>query len=235
MANINAGIDNRILGALPRTEYNRLAPHLARVPLREGQVLGGTGDGVSAVYFPNDSVISLLYGMRDHPALVVDAVGREGVVGIAQALGYHPSSHGAVVQHAGTAMKMMAGTLRKNTIPGKRLQHLLKCDIHARLAQVTQSIACDRLHPLEERLASWLLLTQDRVGSNQFRGTQARISGALRVRRERLNVAAVKLQRHNLVEHSRGYIRIANRKRLEAAACSCYALQKQRCDAYLCA
>jgi hypothetical protein len=98
---------------------------------------------------------------------------------------------------------------------------------------VTQSIACDRFHPLEERLASWLLLTQDRVDSNQFRGTQARISAALRVRRERLNVAAVKLQRHNLVDYSRGYIRIANRKRLEAAACSCYALQKQRCDAYL--
>ncbi len=118
-------------------------------------------------------------------------------------------------------------------MPGSRLQRLLLCNVHARLAQATQALACGHFHTLEARLASWLLLTQDRVGSDQFRGTQTCISNALRVRRERLNVAAGKLQERKITRYSRGCIQILDRDRLEAAACSCYALQKQRCDAYL--
>lgn len=226
-------IENRILAALPRAEYNRILPDLRRVALSEAQVLNEVGDIISAVYFPNDSVVSLLHGTRDHPGLVLDAVGREGMVGIPLALGCRVTPLGAVVQHAGTAMKMMPRALRKSMAPGGRLQRLLFCNVHSRLAQATQSLACDRLHALEARLASWLLLMQDRVGSDQFAGTQACISDALRVRRERLNPAAGHLQRRNLIHYSRGHIHILDRKSLEAAACACYALRKQGCDAYL--
>lgn len=233
MAIQNDRIENRILGALPRAEYNRLLPDLRRVALSEAQVLNEVGDVISAVYFPNDSVVSLLYGMRDHPGLVLDAVGREGMVGIPVALGCRVMLRDVIVQHAGTAMRMTAGALRKNMAPGSRLQRLLFRNVHSRLARVTQSLVCDRFHALEARLASWLLLTQDRVGSDHFGGTQACISDALRVRRERLNPAAGRLQSRNLVHYRRGHIQILDRKGLEAVACSCYALQKQGSDAYL--
>jgi CRP-like cAMP-binding protein len=233
MADKDAHIENRILAALPRAEYNRLLPDLQRVSLGEAQVLNNDGDTISAVYFPNDSVISLFCGTPDHSRVVLDAVGREGMVGIPLALGHRMTSHGAIVQHAGSAMKMMAGPLRKNLAPGRRLQRLLFCNIHARLSQATQSLACDRFHTVEARLASWLLLTQGRVGSSQFRGTQTCISNALRVRRERLNVAAGSLQKRDLIQYSRGCIQILDRNRLEATACACYAIHNQRCVAYL--
>jgi CRP-like cAMP-binding protein len=126
-------------------EYNRLLSYLKRVALGEGQILNEADEVISAAYFPNDSVVSLLYGMQDHPTLVLKAVGREGMVGISLVLGYRLASHVTIVQHAGTAMTLTAGALRKNIAPGRRLRHLLFCNIHARLAPVTQYLACDRL------------------------------------------------------------------------------------------
>jgi CRP-like cAMP-binding protein len=233
MTDKSARIQNRILAALPRAEYNRLLPQLQCMSLDEGQVLRAPDHIISAVYFPNNSVISLLAKMQDHPTLVVDSVGCEGMVGIPLALGYRRASHTAVVQQTGTAMKMMAGALSKNMIPGRGLQRLLFRNIHARLSQAEQTIACERFHAVEARLAFWLVLTQDRVGSDRFQGTQACISGAVRVRRERLNHAAGNLRGRKLIHYSRGYIQVLDRKGLEAAACSCYAIQKQRCDEYL--
>jgi hypothetical protein len=157
MADKNVRIDNRILAALPPAEYNHLLRDLQYVTLSEAQVLNEDGDTISAVYFPNDSVVSLFHGTKHHRRLMLDAIGREGMVGIPLALGQRMTSRGVIVQHAGTPMKMMADPLRKNIVPGRRLQRLLFCNVHAQLAQATQALACDRLHTIEARLACWLL------------------------------------------------------------------------------
>ncbi|MGH8502474.1 MAG: Crp/Fnr family transcriptional regulator [Gammaproteobacteria bacterium] len=234
MATKNLPIENRILASLPRREYRRLHPHLKRVALGEAQILYAAGETDPFVYFPNDSIVSMLYGLNDYPVLVLAAVGREGMVGIPLTLKRPAGLPSAVVQHAGSAMKIKAGTLRKNMTPGDPLRRLLFRYTHARLAQVTQSVACDRFHTVEARLASWLLVTQDRMRSDEFQRTQESMAGALRIRRERINTAAGSLQRRKLIDYSRGLVRILDRQGLEAAACPCYAIDKQSYDDFLC-
>jgi|GEM_PF-6393603 len=130
-----------------------------------------------SVYSPNDSIVAMLYGTGDYPAFVVAAVGCEGMVGISLTLARHTAQPSAIVQHAGSAMKIRAGTLRKHMAPDDPLRRLLFHYTHAALAQVTQSVACDRFHLLEARLASWLLATRDRMRTDDFRRT-GRVSPA---------------------------------------------------------
>lgn len=233
MAITSVPTENRILATLPPKEYRRLLPHLRCVTLCEAQVLDEAGVTVPAVYFPNDSIVSMLYGITGYPALVLTVIGREGIVGMPLGLERPATLPRAVVQHAGSAMKITARTLKRNTAPGDPLRRLLSRYTHARLAQVTQSLACDRFHTVEARLASWLLLTQDRMRSDGFRRTQELIARTLRTRRERINSAAGRLQIRNLISYSRGLIVILDRKGLEAVACPCYAIDKQNYDNFL--
>ena len=219
---------NRLLASLPRKSYRELLPGLDAVTLDFGDVLYEPGARIRDVYFPSRSVVSLLTIVDGHSALEVGLVGCEGMVGIPLALGVDISPVRALVQGAGAAMQMSAGGFRKAFEASAPLQRSLHRYTHALMAQITQTAACNRFHVVEARLARWLLMTRDRVGSAQFRLTQEFLSHMLGVRRVGVTHAASDLQRRDLIEYQRGNIRILDNPGLEAAACSCYRLVRQR-------
>jgi CRP-like cAMP-binding protein len=219
-------VANNLLAALPRKDRQRLLASLVPIALTFGEILYEPGKAIRYVYFPNDSVVSLLTLVEGHRALEVGLVGCEGMVGIPLALGVNISPVRALVQGTGTAMRMSATRFRKefhNSVP---LQRALYRFTHVLMAQVTQTAACNRFHFIEARLARWLLMTRDRVLSNQFRLTQEFLSHMLGVRRVGVTKAAGALQQRKLINYSRGNISILNRKGLEAAACRCYQIVK---------
>ena len=219
---------NRLLASLPRKSYRDLLPGLAAVTLDFGDVLYEPGDRIRDVYFPGRSVVSLLTVVDGHSALEVGLVGHEGMVGIPLALGVDISPVRALVQGGGAAMRMSAGGFRKAFNASEPLQRGLHRYTYGLMAQITQTAACNRFHVVEARLARWLLMTRDRVGSGQFRLTQEFLSHMLGVRRVGVTQAASALQRRGLIDYERGNIRILDDAGLEAAACSCYELVRQR-------
>jgi CRP-like cAMP-binding protein len=218
---------NRLLASLPRKSYRGLLPGLDAVTLDFGEVLYEPGARIRDVYFPGKSVVSLLTVVDGHSALEVGLVGREGMVGIPLALGIDISPVRALVQGAGDAMRMSAGSFRKALDASEPLQRDLLRYTYGLMAQITQTAACNRFHVVEARLARWLLMTRDRVGSAQFRLTHEFLSHMLGVRRVGVTHAASALQRRRLIEYERGNIRIMDNAGLQAAACSCYRLVRQ--------
>ena len=217
-----ASIENHLLAAVPRKEYQRLLAGLEPVTLTFGDVLYEPGEPIRHVYFPGISLVSLLTLVDDHLALEVGLVGREGMVGIPLALGVGVSPFRALVQGAGVAMRMKSAPFLKELRQSLHLQHALSRYTHTLMAQVAQTAACNRFHVVQERLARWLLMTRDRVQSNDFPQTQEFLSHMLGVRRVGVTKAAGELQKRKLIEYSRGNIRIVDEQGLEAASCSCY-------------
>jgi CRP-like cAMP-binding protein len=217
---------NSLLAALPRKDYLRLLAGLEPVELTFGEVLYEPGQVIRHVYFPNDSLVSLLTLVDGHMALEVGLVGREGMLGIPLALGVDVTSVRALVQGGGTAMRMEAARFRKEFARCVPLQRALHRYVHVLMAQVTQTAACNRFHVVEARLARWLLMTSDRVRSEHFRLTQEFLAHMLGVRRVGVTQAAGALQRRDLIRYSRGSLRILDRRGLEAASCRCYELVK---------
>jgi CRP-like cAMP-binding protein len=223
-------IANRLLATLPRAAYGRLLPELEPVTLEFGEVLYEPGDPIRHVYFPNDSLVSLLTVVDHHLALEVGMVGREGMVGVAVALGIAASPVRAMVQGAGDAMRMKATRFRSEFGQSQVLQRQVLLYTHALMAQVAQTAACNRFHMVEARLARWLLMTRDRVASDQFRLTHEFLGHMLGVRRVGVTNAAHALKQRKLIDYSRGNITIVNGRGLEAASCSCYEVVKDRYD-----
>jgi PAS domain S-box-containing protein len=217
-------IANSLLAALPRKDYRRLLAGLEPVTLTYGEVLLEPGEPIRHVYFPDDSLVSLLTTVKGHHALEVGLVGREGLVGISLVLGIDVSSTRALVQGTGTALRMNAARFRKEFRKSLPLQGELYRYAHSKLAQARQTAACNRFHVVEARLARWLLMTRDRVRSDEFLLTQAFLADMLGVRRVGVTKAAGALQQRKLISYSRGKIRILDRKGLEAASCECYAI-----------
>jgi CRP-like cAMP-binding protein len=217
-------VANRLLAALPRAEYRRLLANLEPVTLAFGEILYEPGDAIRHVYFPNDALVSLLTLADRQLALEVGMVGREGMVGVAFALGIALSPGRALVQGGGTAMRMKAAPFRKELRQSLPLQRGVLLYTHELLVQVAQTAACNRFHVVEARLARWLLMTRDRVGSDHFRLTQEFIGHMLGVRRVGVTNAAHALKQRKLIDYSRGNIEIINGPGLEAAACACYKL-----------
>jgi CRP-like cAMP-binding protein len=213
---------NRLLASLPRKSQRDLLPGLAAVSLVFGDVLYESGERIREVYFPGKSVVSLLTVVDGHDALEVGLVGPEGMVGIPLALGMTTSPVRALVQGAGGAMRMSAAGFSKALQTSPPLQHRLNRYAHELMVQVTKTAACNRFHIVEARLARWLLMTRDRVGSAQFRLTHEFLSHMLGVRRVGVTEAASALQRRGLIEYQRGDLRILDHAGLQAAACSCY-------------
>ena len=226
-------VANRLLAALPRKEYQRLLPELEQVTMPFAEVLFEPGERISHVYFPNDSIISLLAEVADRSTLEVGIVGNEGVAGISVFMGVDTPRHRGVVQGFGTAMRLRASVLRKESDLVGPLHRLLHLYAHSLLTQVSQSAACNRFHVVDARLARWLLMTGDRLGTNEFRLTQEFISNMLGVRREGVNKAAGVLQKNGLINYSRGRIEILDRAGLEAVSCECYRIIKNEIDSYL--
>jgi CRP-like cAMP-binding protein len=230
LAKASAG--NSLLAALPDAELLRLHAGLERVALKFDEVLHEIGAPIRDVYFPVDCVVSLRAQVEGRRALEVGLVGREGMVGISLALGAGVSSARALVQAAGTALRMKAASFHEAfaQCPSLRLELCRYAD--AKLALARQAVACNSFHAVEARLARCLLMTGDRVRSGEFDLTQAFLASALGVRRATVNEAAGPLQRRRLISCTRGRIRILDRKGLEAASCRCYTrLERSRRDA----
>ena len=219
-------IDNRLLAALSPKSYRGMLSGLERVQLDFGDVLYEAGRRIRHVYFPGDSLVSLLTLVDGHLALEVGMVGREGMVGLPLALGTNVSPVRALVQGAGKAMRMSSARFSREMRKSPQLQQGVYRYADALIAQVSQTAACNRFHLVEQRLARWLLMTRDRVRSDQFRLTQEFLAHMLGVRRVGVTKAARALQERKLIEYSRGKIRILDGKGLEAAACECYRIVK---------
>jgi CRP-like cAMP-binding protein len=230
--NGDAGV-NRLLATLPKNEYKRLLPKLKTVSLVLGEALYEPGDVIKYVYFPNDSIISLISELSETSSLEIGMVGNEGMAGLAVFMGVQSSSTRALVQGAGTAMRMSSAAVRTEANQLGSLHHLLHRYSHSLLTQVSQSSACNRFHFVNARLARWLLMTNDRLGAEEFPLTQEFLSNMLGVRREGVSKAAGALQAAKLIRYSRGMITVLNRRGLEAKSCQCYAIIKAETDAYL--
>jgi CRP-like cAMP-binding protein len=228
-----APVANRLLAALPKKEYQRLLPELEQVPLAFGDILYEPGDAIGQVYFPDSGIISLLSKVDSQKVLEVGIVGNEGVAGLPVVLGVTVSLNRGLVQSAGTAMRMKAAVLRREFKRDGALQRLLHRYLHSLLTQISQSAVCNRFHTVDARLARWLLMTHDRVESDEFELTQEFLSNMLGVRREAVSKAASDFQKREFVNYSRGHITILDRAGLEATACPCYQLIKDESDQIL--
>ena len=213
---------NRLLAALPAEEYERLLPHLEPVSFSLGETVYESGERMEYVYFPTDSIVSLLYTMLDGATAEMGLAGREGVVGPALFMGGDTMPNRAVVQGAGTVVRVKAKALRDEFRRGGAFQLLLLKYTQALLTQIAQTAVCNRLHPVEKRLCRWLLMTQDRAESDTLQMTHEFIANMLGIQREAVSVAAHRLQGKGMISYVRGRIRILDRAQLEECACECY-------------
>jgi CRP-like cAMP-binding protein len=232
-ATAHVPIRNRILSKLAKAEYRRLRPSLEQVALHENQVLYGPGDTVDHVYFPNDGVVSLLFDVDKRRTVEVAMEGNEGAVGLAIYLGGVNSCNLSVVRHAGTAMRMDMNALTKCANQRGDLQELLRRYVHALVTQIAQSGVCNRFHNIDARLARWLLMTHDRMGSDELHATQESIAHMLGVRRSSVTAAASGFHKQHIIDYRRGRIAILDRRKLRAACCDCYAMMKRQYDSFL--
>lgn len=224
---------NRLLAALPAKEYARLLPKLEEIPLIYTEPIYEPDDIVRHVYFLNSGIVSLLSAVGERSLLEVGIVGNEGFIGLPVFLGVKTSNNRAIVQGAGVALKMKTADFLAECKNGGALPRLLQRYTHLLLTQISQSAACNRFHPIEARLARWLLMTGDRMQSNEFQITQEFLSNMLGVRREGVNKSATALQHNGWLSYCRGKISILKRADLEAAACSCYLIIKKEHENFL--
>lgn len=213
--------DNSLLRALSPGFRSELAEELELIELRYRQVLFRPEDSAHFVYFPLSGVISILAVTGDSTGVEVASVGREGMANVNLFLGVDHAQCEAVVQVPGTVARLSGAALQRHTEHGGELARLLLRYTSAYLGQLSQSVACNRLHPLEERCARWLLMMQDRAG-DQFPITHEFLSNMLGVRRATVTVAAGLLQKAGLIRYTRGKMTILDRAGLEQASCECY-------------
>ncbi len=215
---------NRLLAILPDSDYERMQPHLEPVQLELGRAIYESGGAQGYVYFPTNSIVSLLYVMADGSSAEIAIVGVDGVVGIALFMGGESTPSRAVVQSAGYAYRLRAGLLKSEFKLGGTLQQVLLRYTQALITQMSQTAVCNRHHSVEQQLCRWLLLSLDRLPSNELIMTQELIANMLGVRREGVTEAAGHLQAAGLIHYSRGRITVLDRPGLEARACECYAV-----------
>ncbi len=224
---------NQLLATLPRDVQDRLFPHLELVNLRAGQVLYEAGQQRRHVFFPTDSIVSLLNVIESGSSAEISMVGNEGIVGIASFMGGGCSPWRVVVQSGGQAYRLLGQRMKEEfDRHGETLLLMLRYT-QARSAQMAQTAACNRHHSIDQQLCRWLLLTLDRLPGNRLTTTQEFISNMLGVRREGVTDAAGKLQRLGVIEYHRGQISVLDRPRLEKLSCECYAAVKKETDRLL--
>jgi CRP-like cAMP-binding protein len=224
---IQPPVQNRLLAALPRRDYLRLSRYLEPVTLTFGQVLQEPGARIRHAYFPLSGVISLLSVVGQNKAAEIGVVGNEGVVGGSAALGMSISQLRAVVQGAGTAVRITSSRLHKEFGNHGSWYREHSRFVHALMSQAAQTAVCNRFHKAEARLARWLLATRDRVNSHHLFLTHDFLSNMLGVRRVGVTAAATNLQKRGLITYSRGHIQLLDLPGLEAAACECYQAVKE--------
>jgi len=233
MASFYDPVQNHLLAALPAAERARLFPHLEPVPMTLGDALYESGTQLSHVYFPTDCIVSLLYVMEDGASAEIAVVGSEGIVGIALFMGGESTPSRAVVQSAGRAYRLKAEWLKAEFARSGAVQHLLLRYTQALITQMAQTAVCNRHHSVDQQLCRWLLLSLDRLSSNELSMTQELMANMLGVRREGVTEAAGKLQNAGLIQYKRGRITVLDRRRLEERACECYGVVKREFDRLL--
>jgi len=230
---LNASNENRLLAALPRAEYERLVPQLQPVTFSLGEVVYEFGGHLDYVFFPTTSIVSLLYTMENGSSAEMGLTGNDGVVGIALFMGGGTMPNRAVVQSAGGAIRMKAKMLQDEFARGGRFQQLLLRYTQALITQISQTAVCNRLHSVEQQLCRWLLLSHDRIKTDELIMTQELIADMLGVRREGVTVAAGRLQDSGAISYVRGHIKILDRQKLEDTVCECYLVVKNEFDRLL--
>jgi CRP-like cAMP-binding protein len=224
---------NHLLAALPTTDFERLQSHLKLIPLPLGEALYEPGIGMRYLYFPTNSIVSLLYVLADGASAEIAVVGNEGVIGVSLFMGGETTPSRAVVQSAGHAYQLPGQVLKEEFTRGGAMQHLLLRYTQALITQMAQTAVCNRHHSLDQQLCRWLLLSLDRLPGNELVMTQELIANMLGVRREGVTEAAGNLQKAGLIQYSRGRITVLDRAGLEARTCECYAVVRQECDRLL--
>lgn len=220
---------NRLLASLPESIREHLVPYIESVSLSSGEVLSEPGRPLNQVYFPTTAIVSLVSVLGDGSSTQVAIVGNEGLVSIAVFLGGDTLPCRALVQTAGWAYRLKERLFRQYVDCSADLQPLLLPHAAALLAQVGQTVACNRHHSIEHQLCRWLLLNLDRLPSNTVITTHAQIAAMLGVRREGVTEAIGKLTTGGLIHHTRGCITVLDRRALEGRACECYGVVRNEC------
>ncbi|MFZ0731234.1 MAG: Crp/Fnr family transcriptional regulator [Candidatus Sulfotelmatobacter sp.] len=218
---------NKILLALPDEEFNGIRGELQFVEIPHHAVLQEPRRKLEFAYFLNSGMVSLVFVTREDDTVEVGVVGSEGFVPVPVAAGVRHSPHQAVMQVGGTGFKLSVDVLEEALKTSPRLQEMLNRYAAVHGMQVAQTAGCNRLHDLEQRLARWLLLTQDRVGSGLLRITHDFLATMLGTDRPSVSLAAATLQKKRIIEYSHGSVRVLNRKKLESSACECYSVIQQ--------
>jgi len=225
--------NNHLLAALPAADVARLQRSMMFTALPLGAVLYESGTQMRHCYFPVSGLVSLLYTLEDGGTAEIAVVGNDGCVGVAILLGGGTTPSRAVVQIAGHAYRIDSEAVLAEFRRGGPAEHVLLRYIQSLMTQMSQTAVCNRHHTVEQQLCRWLLLSLDRVPSNEIKMTQELISNMLGVRRVGITEAARKLQAAGLIEYRRGHITVPDRAKLEAHACECYAVVKRETDRLL--
>ena len=222
--------ENQILSALPQMEHDRLLPHLKLVNMPLGMVLYESGAALRHIYFPTNSIVSLLYILKDGATAEIAVVGNEGAIGVSLFMGGETTPSRAIVQSAGQAYRLSGLRLKEEFNRHGEMLHILLRYTQSLLTQMFQTAVCNRHHSLEQQLCRWLLLSLDRLPSNELKMTQVLIANMLGVRREGVTEAAGKLQSLGVIRYSRGKITVLDRPKLESLSCECYAVVRKESD-----
>jgi len=221
---------NHILEALPPADRERVFAHLKRVEMPLGMVLYESGDTLRHIYFPTDSIVSLLYVLKDGASAEISVVGNDGAIGVALFMGGETTTNRAIVQSAGYAYRLSGKRLKAEFERHGEMLHVLLRYTQALITQMAQTAVCNRHHSVDQQLCRWLLLSLDRLPSNKLTMTQELIANMLGVRREGVTEAAGKLQKLGVIQYSRGQIEVLDRPGLAQLSCECYSVVKQETD-----
>ncbi|HUS25722.1 MAG TPA: Crp/Fnr family transcriptional regulator, partial [Candidatus Binatia bacterium] len=221
---------NRVLAALPRDVQERIFPHLHLVPLKLGQALYESGDTLRHVYFPLDSIVSLLYVTESGASAEISMVGNEGVLGVSLFMGGNSTPSRAIVQSGGVAYRMLSQRVMAEFARHGELMVLLLRYTQSLITQMAQTAVCNRHHSISQQLCRWILLSLDRLPDNRVTMTQELIANMLGVRRSGVTAAAGRLQRLGAIQYARGRITVLDRPKIEALCCECYAVVKKETD-----
>jgi CRP-like cAMP-binding protein len=233
MSAIPSPQQNHLLAALPCEVLERLLPHLELVAMPLGMVLYESGDTLRHVYFPTDSIVSLLYVMESGASAEISVVGNDGVIGVALFMGGESTTSRAIVQSAGSAYRVLGKRFKEEFNRHGEMLHLMLRYSQALITQMAQTAVCNRHHTIDQQLCRWLLLSLDRLAGSKLAMTQELIANMLGVRREGVTEAAGKLHRLGVIDYSRGLITVLDRDKLERLCCECYAVVKRETDRLL--
>jgi CRP-like cAMP-binding protein len=226
MSTVQPPAENQLLALLPRKERRALKSSLEAVDLVTGDILCESGGATGYAYFPVDAIVSLLTSIDGKPVLEVGIVGREGMVGTELVLGVSTAPLHAVVQSPGKAWRIRVPALRRELSRSTALRRCLHLYLYVLMSQLSVQTACVRFHLIGQRLARWLLMTQDRTHADTLLVTHGFLAHVLGVRRVGVTTAAGELQREGLIQYRRGHILVRNRRGLEQAACVCYSTDR---------